>query len=346
MKGIVFHGPGDVRVESVPDPTLTDSRSAIVKVACASICGSDLHPYHGVMPVPAGVVLGHECVGVIEDVGRDVARFKKGDRVIVPGVIGCGNCAACHRGYVVGCLNLFSKVYGFSPELPGGQAEALTVPNADAHLFPTPPQLTDEQVLFLTDILPTGFYGAKNAAIEPGQTIAVVGCGPVGLFAIMTAQLFGPARILAIDKVGHRLELARTLGATPIDASSADPRVGVLDATNGRGADAVIEAVGATDTVQLALDLVRIGGVVSVVGVLLDAAFPFPMGTAFMKDITFRIGLVNVPGLVQTLLPLVESGRLDPTTLISHRLPLSEGRRAYDLFNRREDGCVKVVLRP
>jgi 2-desacetyl-2-hydroxyethyl bacteriochlorophyllide A dehydrogenase len=346
MQAIVFHGPKDVRVESVPDAALGDSRGAVVRVSCASICGSDLHPYHGVMPVPAGVTLGHECVGVVEDVGRDVGRFKKGDRVIVPGVIGCGDCDACRRGYVVGCLNLFNKVYGFSPELPGGQAEALSVPNADANLFATPPDLSDEQVLFLTDILPTGFYAAENAAIEPGQTIAVVGCGPVGLFSIMSAQLFGPARILAIEKVGERLALARTLGATPIDATTADPRTAVLDATHGRGADAVIEAVGAADTVQLALDLVRTGGVVSVVGVLLDAAFPFPMGTAFMKDLTFRIGLVNVPGFVRRLLPLIESGRLDPTMLISHRLPLSEGRRAYELFDTRQDGCVKVTLRP
>lgn len=162
----------------------------------------------------------------------------------------------------------------------------------------------------------------------------------------MTAQLFGPARILAIDKVGYRLDLAQRFGATPIDASTVDARVAVLDATHGRGADAVIEAVGGAETVQLALDLVRIGGVVSVVGVLLDAAFPFPMGTAFMKDLTFKIGLVNVPGLLPRLLPLVESGRLDPTILISHRLPLSEGRRAYDLFDKRADGCIKVALKP
>jgi len=346
MKAIVFHGPLDVRVESVPDATLHDPRGALVRVTRASICGSDLHPYHGVLPIPAGVTLGHECVGVVEAVGREVRRFKKGDRVIVPGVIGCGDCDSCRRGYVVGCMHLPNKVFGFVHDLPGGQAEALYVPVADAHLFPSPPELSDEQVLFLTDILPTGYYAAQNAAITPGQTIAVVGCGPVGLFAIMTAQLFGPARVLAIDRVAHRLEVARRLGAVPVDASAVDPRTAVAEATGGRGADAVIEAVGAAETVQLALDLVRIGGVVSVVGVLLDAAFPFPMGTAFLKDLSFHIGLVNVPEFVPKLLPLVQSGRLDPTLLISHRLPLSEGRRAYDLFDKRADGCVKVALIP
>lgn len=317
-----------------------------MRVTRASICGSDLHPYHGVMPMLPGVVIGHECVGVVEDVGRDVRRFARGDRVIVPGVIGCGECDSCRRGYVVGCLRTANKVYGFSPDLPGGQAEAIRVPNADANLLPTPSPLSDEQVLFLTDILPTGYYAAENANLRAGQTVAVVGCGPVGLFAILSAQLFGPARILAIDRVGYRLEQARALGAVPIDASHQDPRDAVLQATNGDGADAVIEAVGAADTVRLAFDLVRIGGVVSVVGVLLDAEFPFPMGTAFLKDLTFRIGLVDVPRFVPMLLPLIESGRIDPTILISHRLPLADGTRAYELFDQRLDGCLKVALTP
>lgn len=346
MKAIVYQGPYDVRVESVPDARLGAANGAVVRVTRASICGSDLHPYHGVVPVAQGVTLGHECVGVVEDVGAGVTRFRKGDRVIVPGVIGCGDCASCRRGYVVGCTGLPSKVFGFSPDLPGGQAEALFVPAADANLFHSPSDLDDEQVLFLTDILPTGFYAAENASIRPGQTVAVVGCGPVGLFAVMTAQLFGPARVLAIDRLPHRLELARQLGAIPVDASAADPRLAIYEATGGEGADAVIEAVGAAETVQTALDLVRIGGIVSVVGVLLDASFPFPMGTAFLKDLTFRIGLVNVPGFVERLLPLVHSGRLEPTRLISHRLPLAEGRRAYELFDKRDDGCVKVVLAP
>ncbi|MBX3027350.1 alcohol dehydrogenase catalytic domain-containing protein [bacterium] len=346
MRAIVFHGPHDVRVDSVPDPSLDDERSAIVRVTRASICGSDLHPYHGVMPMLPGVVVGHECVGVVEDVGRGVRRFARGDRVIVPGVIGCGDCDCCRRGYVVGCLRTVNKVYGFSPDLPGGQAEAIRVPHADANLFPSPPQLADEQVLFLTDILPTGYYAAENANIRAGQTVAVVGCGPVGLFAIMSAQLFGPARIVAIDRVGYRLEQARLLGAVPVDASREDPRDALLQATNGVGADAVIEAVGAAETVRLAFDLVRIGGVLSVVGVLLDAEFPFPMGTAFIKDLTFRIGLVDVPRFVPMLLPLIESGRLDPTSLISHHLPLAEGRHAYELFDQRRDGCLKVALTP
>jgi len=346
MKAIVFHAPYDVRVESVPDASLGDERSALVRITRASICGSDLHPYHGIMPMLPGVVIGHECVGIIEAVGRDVRRFKKGDRVIVPGVIGCGDCTECRRDYVVGCLAEPNKVYGFTPDLPGGQAEAIRVPHADANLFASPPDLADEQVLFLTDILPTGYYAAENASIRPGQTIAVIGCGPVGMFAILSAQLFGPARVLAIDKVGYRLEQAGKFGAVPVDAGKLDPRTAVLEATQGRGADAVIEAVGSSDTVKLAFDLVRVGGIVSVVGVLLDAEFPFPMGTAFLKDLTFRIGLVDVPRFVPMLLPLVESGRLDPTALISHRMPLAEGRRAYELFDKREDGCLKVALTP
>jgi len=346
MKAVVLHGPDDVRVDSVPDARLSDARSAVVRVTRASICGSDLHLYHGTVPAIPGTVVGHECVGIVEDAGRDVRRFKKGDRVLVPGVIGCGECDSCRGGYVVGCLSFFNKVYGVTPELPGAQAEALHVPHADANLLPSPAELTDEQILFLTDILPTGYYAAENADLAPGKTVAVIGCGPVGLFAIMSAQLFGPARILAIDKVAHRLDLAQKLGATPVDLAQQDPRTAVLEATGGRGVDAVIEAVGVAETVQLAFDLVRIGGVVSVVGVLLQPDFPFPMGTAFMKDLTFRIGLVNVPRFVPLLMPLIQSGRIDPTLLISHRLPLSDGRRAYEMFDRKEDGCVKVALAP
>ena len=346
MRGIVFHGPHDVRVETVPDPTLRDQRSALIRVTRSSICGSDLHLVHGTVPSEPGVVIGHECVGVVEDAGGEVRRFRKGDRVIVPGVVGCGDCEPCRRGYPVGCVTFVNKVYGFSSDLPGGQAELIAVPNADVNLWSTPPELSDEQVLFLTDILPTGYYAAENANIKPGQTVAIVGCGPVGLFALLSAQLFGPAAILAIDRVDYRLERARRYGAISIDASKEDVRQRVLDATDGQGAHAVIEAVGAQETVHLAFELVRTGGTVSVVGVLIQQDFAFPMGTAFMKDLTFRVGLVNVARYIPALIPLIRSGRLDPTALISHHLPLSDGKRAYELFDRREDGCLKIALQP
>lgn len=346
MRAIVLHGPRDVRVETVPEPGLRDRRSALVRITRASICGSDLHLVHGIVPFEPGIVIGHECVGIVADVGADVRRFRKGDRVIVPGVVGCGDCEPCRRGYPVGCLSFFNKVYGMSSELPGGQAELIAVPNADVNLWPSPPDLSDEQVLFLTDILPTGYYAVENANIKPGQSIAIVGCGPVGLFALLSAQLFGPATVLAIDRVDYRLEKARSYGAIPIDASKEDVQQRVFESTDGRGVHAVIEAVGAPETVHLAFELVRVGGTVSVVGVLIQQDFAFPMGTAFMKDLTFRVGLVNVPRFIPTLLPLIRSGRLDPTALISHRLPLSEGERAYALFDGRTDGCLKVALQP
>jgi threonine dehydrogenase-like Zn-dependent dehydrogenase len=243
-------------------------------------------------------------------------------------------------------MNFMQKVYGVSLDLPGAQAEAVHVPHADVNLLHTPSDLSDEQVLFLTDILPTGYFAAENARIEPGKTVAVVGCGPVGIFAILCAQLLGAAQVLAIDRVAQRLDLARKLGATPVDVSVQDPRTAIFEATDGQGAHAVIEAIGHADTVQLAIDLVRVGGVVSVVGVLLQPDFPFPMGTAFMKDLSFRIGLVNVPRFVPILLPLVRSGRIDPTVLISHRLSLGEGSRAYEMFDKKQDGCLKVALTP
>lgn len=346
MRGIVFHGPGDVRVERVSDPDLRDPRSALVRVTRASICGSDLHVLHGAVPIEPGVVVGHECVGVVADIGREVRRFRKGDRVIVPAVVGCGDCEPCRRSYPVGCLTFLNKVYGLSNALPGGQAELIAVPHADVNLWPTPAGLTDEQVLFLTDILPTGYYAVENANLKPGQVVAIIGCGPVGLFAIVTAQLFGAAAILAIDRVGYRLDKASSYGAIPIDASREDVRQRVLDATDGQGAHAVIEAVGAPETVHLSFELVRVGGTVSIVGVLIQQDFPFPMGTAFMKDLTLRVGLVNVMRFIPTLLPLIRSGRLDPTSLISHRLPLADGAHAYALFDRRADGCLKVALQP
>jgi threonine dehydrogenase-like Zn-dependent dehydrogenase len=346
MKAIVLHGAEDVRVDTVPDAELRDAGSALVRVTRASICGSDLHFYHGKIPMFPGTVIGHECVGVVEAVGADVRRFRTGDHVIVPGVVGCGECAPCRRAYAVGCLNFIYKILGTGPDLPGGQAEAVNVPSADFNLQTAPPELSDEESIFLTDILPTGLYAVENASLRPGSSVAVIGCGPVGLCAIACARLLGPARILAIDRVPHRLAVAESLGATPVNASTLDPSAAVNEATEGRGVDAVIEAVGSRETVASAFQLVRTGGVISAVGVLLAEDVPFPMGTSFMKDLTFRIGLVNVHRFVDPLLSLLRSGKLDPRFLVSHRMPLSDGARAYEIFDRKIDGALKVLLQP
>ena len=346
MKALVYHGPRDIRCENIADPGLAEARGAIVRVSAASICGSDLHLYHGRLPIEPGFAVGHEFVGVVEEVGREVRRFRRGDRVIVPGVASCGECANCRRGYSVGCLTAPMPVFGMSSRLPGGQAELVRVPVADANLVPIPADLPDERVLFLTDILPTGYYGARNGDIRPGDVVAVVGAGPVGLSAMMAAKLFGPARLIAIDRVPARLEAARRLGAQSVDASTTDPVGAVHEVTDGLGADVVIEAVGAEETLLLAVQLVRMGGHVSVVGVFVEPSMPFPVGLLFLKDVRLHMGTCNVAEYVPPLLNLVRSGAIDPTALISHHLPLGDGARAYDMFDRRADNCVKIVLTP
>ncbi len=345
MRGLVFHGPGDIRCERVADPRPDDERGAIVRVASTAICGSDLHLYHGTLPVDRpGFTVGHEFVGEVVETGSGVARFHAGDRVLVSGVIGCGSCPACARGGVTLCEKRRTRVFGTSSTLPGGQAEAVAVPDADTSMLRIPDGISDEQAVLLTDILPTGWYGARNAEIRPGQTVAVIGLGPVGMLALESAWLFGPSRVFAIDRVPERLARARDLGAIALDAAAAE--VALRDATGGLGPDCVIEAVGADATIQSALRVVRPGGVVSVIGVNVNPAFAFPMGLAFMKDLTFRIGICPVPEMWPTLVPLVRAGRLHPERVFTHRLPLSDGAKAYDLFDRRADGVLKVLLDP
>ena len=344
-RSLVFHGKADVRLESLPDPTPPDSRGAIVRVERTAICGSDLHLYHGTLPIAPGFTLGHEFVGEIVEAGRDVRRFRSGERVIVSGVIGCGECRACGAGHPVRCERHLTRVFGNSRELPGGQAEAVAVPGADSALLRVPDGISVEQAVLLTDILPTGYYGAKNADIRPGQSVAVIGLGPVGQCALQCAQLFGPARIFAIDHVPARLAAAAAQGAIPIDASK-DPLGAIREMTQGHGPDAVIEAVGADETIALSLQLVRVAGVVSVIGVSTNMAFPFPMLLALMKDLTFRIGICPVPELWDDLVPLLQSERLRPQSLFTHRMPLSKGADAYALFDARRDGVMKVMLDP
>jgi 2-desacetyl-2-hydroxyethyl bacteriochlorophyllide A dehydrogenase len=342
----VLQGKGEVTVEDVPDPELPGPDGAIIRVERTAICGSDLHLYHGSMGAK-GVRLGHEFVGTVEEAGPAVRKLRTGDRVLVSGVIGCGTCAAClGRDPVVCTGGMPGKVFGTGADLHGGQAEAVAVPFADVFTLPIPEAVTTEQAVLLTDILPTGYLGAKRADITAGDTVVVIGLGPVGVFALQCAQLFGPARILAVDTIPERLARAEQLGAEPIDASKGGTPQQVLAATGGRGAQAVIEAVGADATITDALFCCAAGGTVSVIGVNLNFAFPFPVPLALIRRLTFRVTLASIPSTWDALVPLIEHGKLHPEDVFTHRMGLSQAAEAYRTFDTRADGCLKVLLDP
>jgi 2-desacetyl-2-hydroxyethyl bacteriochlorophyllide A dehydrogenase len=345
MRAVVLHGERDIRVEEVPDASLPGPDGLLLRVDRTAICGSDLHLYHGPMTIP-GVHLGHEFVGTVDEVGPEVTSVKAGDRVLVSGVVGCGRCTECRRGDPVTCLNGGLKVFGTSLDLWGGQAEAVGVPAADSSVLKIPEGITDEQAVLLTDILPTGYLGAQRADIQPGDTVVVIGLGPVGVFALQCAQLHGPARILAVDMVPERLARAAELGAEPIDATGGNTIAAVYEATGGRGAPAVIEAVGADQTITDAIFCAAPGGTVSVIGANTNLALPVPMAVMLFKKLTLRVTLASIPSTWPALVPLVESGKLRPEQVFTHHLPLSEAAEAYRLFEQRDDGCLKVLLDP
>ena len=345
MRAVVLNGERDVSVEEVPDAVVPGPDGLLLRVERTAICGSDLHLYHGPMTIP-GVHLGHEFVGTVEEVGASVSTVTKGDRVIVSGVVGCGLCANCRSGDVVTCRNAGTKVFGTSLDLHGGQAEAVGVPAADASVVKIPEGITTEQAVLLTDILPTGYLGAQRADITPGDVVVVIGLGPVGVFALQCAQFYGPSRILAVDMVPDRLARAEQLGAEPIDAADGNTVAKIEEATGGRGAEAVIEAVGADQTVSDAIMCAAPGGTISVIGVNLNMALPFPMALALMKRLTFRVTLAAIPTTWPALFPLVASGKLHPEDVFTHRMGLSEAAEAYRIFEAREDGVLKVLLDP
>lgn len=332
-------------VERVPDPTLASADSAIVAIERTAICGSDLHLYHGVLG-DQPVRLGHEFIGTVTETGKEVVTLSPGDRVLVSGIVACGRCVNCRRGDPVGCRNFRTAAFGTTLSLPGGQAEAAAVPAADAFCLKVPDGIGVEEAVLLTDILPTGYLGALRADITPGDTVVVVGMGPVGVMALQCAQLFGPARILALDVDQERLARAEALGAEPIEASEGGGVPAVYEATKGRGAEAVIEAVGLNDTVLNAVNCAAPGGTVSVIGANLSPDLPFPMGLAFLKALTVRATMASIPSTWEALVPLVQSGRLRPYGVFTHRLGLSEAPDAYRIFDRHEDGVLKVLLDP
>ena len=338
MKAIVYHGAEDFRFESVPDAKLRDASDALVRVTRTAICGSDLHLWHGAgLPLAeTGFAVGHEFVGVVEDVGPGVRGIRKGDRVLASCTTGCGTCAPCREQLHSGCAVTTAD---------GAQAEAVRVPYADVNLFRIPDALSDEQALFLTDILPTGYMGAELAEVGPGDVVVVFGCGPVGAFAQRAAQLRGAARVLAIDLDPSRLARAAARGCETIDPRSDDVGARVLAATGGRGADAVIEAIGRPELIQQSLLLARPGGRIAVIGLCMAPVEILPV-LLFMKNLSLRSGLVNPQRYVARLLAAIEAGRIDLTEIITHRLPLADGVRGYELFARHEDGALKVVLTP
>jgi threonine dehydrogenase-like Zn-dependent dehydrogenase len=354
MRAIVYHGPQDFRVEQIPDPKLVDSQDAIVRITRTAICGSDLHLWHGMTSAASGFAIGHEFVGVVEDVGSSVTRVRRGDRVAVSCTAGCGECELCRKREFSGCQVLAapgpsSNVFGFGhPALNGGQAEGARVPFADTNLFKLPDSVDDEHALFLTDILPTGYMGAELAEVGPGDVVVVFGCGPVGTFAQRSALIRGAAAVVAVDLDEGRLARAKQRGCIPLNPTREDLRARVNALTRGRGADAAIEAVGRSELVHSAIDIVRAGGRVAVIGVVADAeSVPIPFLRGLMgKNLTLRSGLVNPQNQIGKLLPLIEQGRLDPTEIITHRLPLADGVRGYQVFDAHAENVLKVVLTP
>ena len=335
-----------VSVHDVPDPVLPGPEGVIVAVERTAICGSDLHLYHDA-PTGSGIRLGHEAIGTVADAGPQVRTLKVGrSRARVgrhrvrrlPSVPGrASRTCAC---------NDKAAAFGTVPDLPGGQAEAMAVPFADLFALAVPEGVADEEAVLLTDILPTGYLGAQRADIRPGATVVVVGLGPVGIMALQCASLFGPGRILAVDVVPERLARAERLGAEPIDARTAPGSAQVLEATGGRGAESVIEAVGADATIVDALSCAASGGTVSIVGVNLSMGLPIPMALVLLKSLTVRAVFAPVPGTWPDLVPLVQSGRLALADTFTHRMGLDEAAKAYELFDSRADGVLKILLTP
>jgi threonine dehydrogenase-like Zn-dependent dehydrogenase len=347
MKAVTFQGVQTISVERVEDPSILDPADAILRITTASICGSDLHLYHGHIPgMLPGMIIGHEYVGVVEEVGPQVRAFRPGDRVVGCFHVGCGQCMSCRRGDFHQCQ--YGGVLGYGMafgNLNGTQAEYARIPYADYTLRKVPEGLTDEQALFSGDILTTAYGAVMNSGLKPGETVAVIGCGPVGIMAIQSALALGAARVIAIDLMKERTDMAAKLGAIPVWSAQVNPVSRVNELTHGEGVDVAIEAVGGSATIRLAFDLVRGGGRISAIGVTAEETFAFPLVTSLAKDITFRVGVANIHRDIDTTLALVQSGRIDPTVVVSHRLPLDQASEGYRLFASREASKVLLTVR-
>ena len=393
MKAVVWHGTEDVRVDDVPDPAIREPTDAIVRITSTAICGSDLHLYRVLsMYMEPGDILGHEPMGVVEEVGQEVRHLRPGDRVVVPFNIACGSCWMCEHDLQSQCettqvrehskgaaLFGYTKLYG---RVPGGQAEYLRVPQAQYGPIKVPEGPPDERFLYLSDVLPTAWQAVRYADVPAGGTLAVYGLGPIGQFCVRVAKALGVERVLGVDLVPERLELARTFGAETVPWRGGDTALELMELTGGRGADSVIDAVGTeahgapvqellqklasrtpaavatrlmervgsdrTAALHAAISSVRRGGTLSIVGVYGGAATPMPMLELFDKQVQVRMGQANVRAWVDDVLPylLDDADPLGTEAFATHRLPLDEAPRAYELFQEKQDGTIKVVLRP
>jgi threonine dehydrogenase-like Zn-dependent dehydrogenase len=389
MRALVWHGKADVRVERVPDPQLLDTRDVIVQITSTAICGSDLHLYGGYMPtLKSGDILGHEFMGEVVETGREVRNLKRGDRVVVPFTIACGHCWFCSHDLWSLCDNsnpnadMATEVFGHSPSglfgythlfggYAGGQAEYVRVPFGDVGPYKVPDGLDDDKVLFLTDIFPTGYMAAENADIQPGDVVAVWGCGPVGQFAIRSAYMLGAETVIAIDRLPERLALAREGGAHTIDFMEDDVFDRLMEKTGGRGPDSCIDAVGleahgagsvdavydrakfgawlATDrphVLRQAIMACRKGGTVSIPGVYGGLLDKVPFGAVVNKALTLKSGQTHVHRYFAPLMKRIQEGEIDPSFVISHRLPLDDAPEGYRMFREKQNDCIKVVLKP
>jgi threonine dehydrogenase-like Zn-dependent dehydrogenase len=388
MKANCWYGKNEVQVVDVPDPKILNQRDAVIKISSTAICGSDLHLYNGFIPtMKKGDILGHEFMGEVVEVGREVKNLRVGDRVVTAFPIACGNCFFCQREMFSLCENsnpnawIAEKLFGHSPcgifgyshmlgGFAGGQAEYARVPFADVGTIKIPDHLSDEQVLFLSDIFPTGYMAAENCEIKPGDTIAIWGCGPVGQFAIRSAFLLGAERVIAIDRFSERLRMAEAGGAETINYEEVTVYEALMEMTGGRGPDACIDAVGmeahapgiigvydrAKQAMMLetgrphvlreAIMACRNGGTISIAGVYGGFIDKFPIGSLVNRALTIKTGQTHVQRYMRPLLERIERGEIDPSFVVTHRLPLERAPEGFEMFKNKQDNCIKVVLKP
>jgi 2-desacetyl-2-hydroxyethyl bacteriochlorophyllide A dehydrogenase len=344
MLAVTFQAPGEVRVEDRPEPELLELDDAIVRVEATGVCGSDLHIYHGRVSIEQGFTLGHEFVGTVTAAGDGVTQVAEGDRVLGCYCSACGNCFFCRRGDFHNCDE--GRIFGHGKtlgSLQGAQAELVLVPHANLTLRRVPEGMSDDVALFAGDVMGTGWHAVDQAELRPGDSVAVLGLGPVGLCAVQAAKAAGAAKVIAIDTVADRLALAESFGAEAVHLTEGDPRAAVKAATDGRGVDAAIDAVGHPDALELACRVARKAGIVSAIGVYAERV-EVHMGIVWIKALTLKTGQANVIGHVDRVLAMLDAGVLDPGPLVTHHMRLEDAAEAYAVYDRRE--ALKIVMKP